>query len=84
MFLIDILELSPHREVEFSIEFVPGVAPTSKIPYGMSTPELVDLKVQLKEIIDKGYITPSVSPWGTLVLFVKKKDGTLRLCNDYR
>ena len=49
----------------------------------MSTPELVELKLQLKEMFDKGYIRPSVSPWGALVLFVKKKDGTLRLCIDY-
>ena len=49
----------------------------------MSTRELVELKLQLKEMLDKGYIRPSVSPWGALVLFVKKKDGTLRLCIDY-
>jgi hypothetical protein len=52
--------------------------------YRMSTPELVELKLQLKEMLDKGYIRPSVSPWGAPVLFVKKKDGTLRLCIDYR
>jgi hypothetical protein len=50
----------------------------------MSTPELVELKLQLKEMMDKGYIRPSMSPWGAPVLFVKKKDGTLRLCIDYR
>jgi len=50
----------------------------------MSTLELVELKLQLKEMLDKGYIRPSVSPWGTLVLFVNKKDGTLRLCINYR
>jgi hypothetical protein len=50
----------------------------------MSTPELVELKLQLKEMMDKGYIRPSVSPWGASVLFLKKKDGTLRLCIDYR
>src|ERR1700722_10640859 len=62
---------------------VPGVAPTSKTSYRMSTLELVELKLQLKEMMDKGYIRPSVSPWGARVLFVKKKDGTLRLCIDY-
>jgi hypothetical protein len=56
----------------------------SRTPYRMSTPELVELKLQLKEMMDKGYIRPSVSPWGAPVLFVKKKDGTLRLCIDYR
>jgi len=50
----------------------------------MITPELLELKLQLKEMLDKGYIRPSVSPWGTLVLFLKKKDGTLRLCINYR
>jgi len=50
----------------------------------MSTPELVELKLQLKEILDKGYVRPSVLPWGAPVLFLKKKDGTLRLCIDYR
>eukprot|EP00253_Pinus_taeda_P024778 PITA_24778 len=60
-----------------------GVALASKAPYGMSTSKLVELKLQLKEMFDKGYIRPSVSPWGTLVLFVKKKDGTLKLCIDY-
>jgi len=72
------------REVDFSIELVPGENPTSKEHYKMSTLELVELKLQLKEMLDKGYIRPSVSPWGTPILFVKKKDGTLRLCIDYR
>jgi hypothetical protein len=56
----------------------------SKTPYRMSTPELVELKLQLKETMNKGYIQPNVSPWGAPVLFLKKKDGTLRLCRDYR
>ncbi len=60
-----------------------GEAPTSKAPYKMSTPELVELKLQLKEMLDKGYIRPSVSPWGAPVLFVKKQDDTLRLCSHY-
>jgi hypothetical protein len=58
--------------------------PESRVPYRMSTLDLVELKLQLKEMMDKGYIRPSVSPWGALVLFVKKKDGTLQLCIDYR
>jgi hypothetical protein len=63
---------------------VPGVVLYSKVLYRMSTPELVEMKVQLKEILDKGYIRPSVSPWGASTLFVNKKDGTLRLCINYR
>jgi hypothetical protein len=76
--------LPPKRDLDFSIDLVPGVVPTSKVPYRMSTPELVELKVQLKEMLDKGYIRLSVSPWGAPTLFVKKKDGTLCLCIDYR
>ena len=70
--------------MEFSIELLPAVTPTSKAPYKMSTLELVELKLQLKEMFDKGYIRPSVFPWGASVLFVKKKNGTLRLCIDYK
>jgi len=61
-----------------------GETLTSKEQYRMSTPELVELKLQLKEMLDKEYIRPSVSPWEVLALFVKKNDGTLRLCIDYR
>jgi hypothetical protein len=60
-----------------------GAAPVSKNPYRMSTPEMKDLQLQMKEILKKGYIHPSVSPWGAPVLFMKKKDGTLRLCIDF-
>jgi hypothetical protein len=63
---------------------VPGAAPVSKTPYRMSTPELKELQMQLEELLKKGYIRPSVSPWGAPILFVKKKDGTLRLCIDFR
>ena len=59
-----------------------GAAPTSKAPYRMNTHELVDLILQLKEMLDKGCIRPSLSPWGAPVLFVKKKDGNLRLFID--
>jgi len=69
--------------VDFPIELVPGTTPTSKAPCRMITPKLVDSKLQLKEMLDKGYIRPSVLPWGALVLFMKNKDGTLRLCIDY-
>eukprot|EP00253_Pinus_taeda_P018204 PITA_18204 len=76
--------LPPQRNIDFTIELIPGVAPVSQAPYRMSTPELTELKMQLQELLDKEYIRPSVSPWGAPVLFVKKKDGTLRMCIDYR
>jgi hypothetical protein len=76
--------LPPRRDIDFSIELASGAVPVSRTPYWMSTPELVELKMQLKEMMDKGYIRPSMSSWGAPVLFVKKKDGTLRLCIDYR
>ena len=61
-----------------------GAAPVSKTPYRISTLEILELKMQLEELLEKKYIKPSVSPWGALVLFVKNKDGTLKLCIDYR
>ena len=76
--------LPPRRPVEFAIELIPGTAPTSKAPYCMTPKQLDELKVQLQELLDRGFIRPSVSPWGSPVLFVKKKDGTMRLCIDYR
>ncbi|KAA0056300.1 pol protein [Cucumis melo var. makuwa] len=76
--------LPPHREVEFAIELEPGTVPISRAPYRMAPVELKELKVQLQELLDKGFIRPSVSPWGAPVLFVKKKDGSMRLCIDYR
>ena len=80
----EILGLPPKRDIDFTIELVPGAAPVSKAPYRMSTPEMLELKMQLQELLEKKYIHPSVSPWGATVLFVKKKYGTLRLCIDYR
>lgn len=76
--------LPPIREVEFTIELLPGTIPTSIAPYRMAPAELGELKLQLQELLNKGFIGPSVSPWGALVLFVKKKDGSLRMCIDYR
>jgi hypothetical protein len=76
--------LPPKRDIDFSINLMPIAAPVSKAPYRMSTPELKELQPQLEEILKKGYIHPSVSPWGALVLFVNKKDGTMRLCIDFR
>ena len=74
----------PEREVDLSIEVVQGTTPISRTPYRMAPTELKELKNQLQELLDKGFIRPSVSPWGAPVLFVKKKDGTLRMCIDYR
>ncbi|XP_070677827.1 uncharacterized protein [Malus domestica] len=80
----DLPGLPPDREVEFSIDLLPGTDPISLTPYRMAPAELRELKIQLQELLDKGFIQPSSSPWGAPVLFVKKKDGTLRLCIDYR
>jgi hypothetical protein len=63
---------------------MPGAAPMSKSPYRMSTPEMKELQLHLEELLKKGYIHPSMSPWGALVLFMKKKDGTLRLFVYFR
>ena len=71
-------------EVDLSIEIMPGTTLVSRAPYRMSSAELKELKVQLQKILDKGFVRPSVSPWGAPVLFVKKKDDTLRMCIDYR
>jgi hypothetical protein len=76
--------LPPRRDIEFSIELVPRVVPMSRTPYRMSTPKIVELKQKLKEMWDKGYIQPCVSPCRELALFVKKKDDTLRLCIYYK
>ncbi|XXG69581.1 hypothetical protein AAC387_Pa06g2405 [Persea americana] len=76
--------LPPTREVDFTIELMPGTAPISKAPYRMAPLELYELKKQIHDLLDKGLIQPSVSPWGAPVLFVKKKDGTFRMCIDYR
>jgi len=76
--------LPPNREVEFSIDLVPGTGPVSMAPYRMAPAELVELKKQIEELMEKQFIRPSTSPWGALVLLVKKKDGSSRLCVDYR
>ncbi|GJV90442.1 putative nucleotidyltransferase, ribonuclease H [Tanacetum coccineum] len=76
--------IPPIRDVEFNIELIPGAEPISKAPYRMAPIELKELKDQLQELLERGFIRPSVSPWGAPVLFVKKKDGSMRLCIDYR
>ncbi|GKD65771.1 putative reverse transcriptase domain-containing protein [Tanacetum coccineum] len=76
--------LPPAREIEFGIELIPGAEPISKAPYRMAPVELKELKEQLQEMLENGFIRPNVLPWGAPVLFVKKKDGSMRLCIDYR
>ena len=76
--------LPPYRDVEYTIDLLPGTDPISLTPYRMAPAELRKLKTQLKELVDKGFIQPSISPWGAPMLFVRKKDRTLRLCIDYR
>ncbi|KAG7583636.1 Ribonuclease H-like superfamily [Arabidopsis suecica] len=76
--------LPPDRSDPFTIELEPGTTPVSKAPYRMAPAEMAKLKKQLEELLDKGFIRPSSSPWGAPVLFVKKKDGSFRLCIDYR
>ena len=80
----DIAGLPPEREVEFTIDLILGTEPISIPPYRMTPVELRELKAQLEELLSKGFIRPSISPWGAPVLFVKKKYGSLRLCIDYR
>ncbi|GKD64153.1 putative reverse transcriptase domain-containing protein, partial [Tanacetum coccineum] len=76
--------LPPEREVEFTIELIPGAQTISKALYRMAPVELKELKDQLQELLEHGFIRPSVSPWRAPILFVKKKDGSMRLCIDYR
>jgi hypothetical protein len=76
--------MPPERNVEFAIDSIPGTAPISKRSYRVSGPELVELKKQINELLEKCYIRPNNSPWAALVLFVEKKDGTKRMCIDYR
>jgi len=80
----EVLGLPPRREVEFFIYLVPRVGLVSMAPYRMALAELVELKKQIEELLGKQFIRPNTSTWGALVLLVKKKDGSLRLCVDYR
>jgi hypothetical protein len=80
----DLSGMPPDRAIEFKIELQPGTAPVYKRPYPMARNEMAELKTQLQELLDKGYIQPSYSPWGCSAIFVSKKDKTQRLCFDYR
>ncbi|GJR56452.1 putative reverse transcriptase domain-containing protein [Tanacetum coccineum] len=79
----DLSGLPPTRQVEFQIDLIPGAAPVAQAPYRLAPSEMRELLEQLKELSDKGFIRPSSSPWGAPVLFVKKKDGSFRMCIDY-
>jgi hypothetical protein len=79
----ELIGMSSDRDIEFVIELKPETAPIYKTPFRMTTPELAELKEHIRELLEKGFIRPSSSPWGALVIFVPKKDGTQRLCMDY-
>jgi len=74
----------PPRPVDFRIDLIPGATPVAKSPYRLAPSEMQELSSQLQELLEKGFIRPSTSPWGAPVLFVKKKDGSFRMCIDYR
>ncbi|KAJ9539506.1 LOW QUALITY PROTEIN: hypothetical protein OSB04_032239 [Centaurea solstitialis] len=80
----DLPGVPPERQVEFGIDLIPGAAPVAKAPYRLAPPEMQELSNQLEELLGKGFIRPSSSPWGAPILFVKKKDGSMRMCIDYR
>ncbi|GJV16672.1 putative reverse transcriptase domain-containing protein [Tanacetum coccineum] len=80
----DLSGIPPARQVEFQIDLIPGAAPVARAPYRLAPSKMKELSDQLKELSDKGFIRPSSSPWGAPVLFVKKKDGSFRMCIDYR
>ncbi|GJW68604.1 putative reverse transcriptase domain-containing protein [Tanacetum coccineum] len=80
----DLPGLPPARPVEFQINLIPGAAPVARAPYRLAPSEMKELSEQLQEHSDKGFIRPSSSPWGAPFLFVKKKDGSFRMCIDYR
>jgi hypothetical protein len=80
----DLPGMPPDRDIEFSIELIPGTAPISKRPYRMDVKDLAELKKQIEELLSKGFIRPSSSPWGAPTFSVDKKDGSRRLCIDYR
>ncbi|GJX29153.1 putative reverse transcriptase domain-containing protein [Tanacetum coccineum] len=84
VFLEDLPRLPPARQVEFQIDLVPGAAPIAQALYRLAPAELQELSTQLQELSDRGFIRPSSSPWGASVLFVKKKDGSFRMCISYR
>ena len=83
-FPYDIAGLPPEREVEFTIDMIPGTEPISIPPYRIAPAELRELKAQLEELLSKGFIRPSISPWGAPVLFVKKEKEKWEFAVVYR
>jgi hypothetical protein len=84
VFLKELPGMPPDRDIEFVIELKPGIAPIYKTPFRMTTLDLAELKEHIKKLLEKGFICPSSSPWATPMIFILKKDGTQRLCVDYR
>ena len=84
VFLDEVLGLPPSRDVDFTIDLIPRAGPVSVAPYRMAPAELTELKKQIEDLLGKKFIRPSASPWGAPILMVKKKDGSSRLCVDYR
>ena len=84
VFPADLPGMPPDRDIDFCIDLEPGTRPISIPPYRMAPAELRELKAQLQELLGKGFIRPSASPWGAPILFVKKKDGSFKMCIDYR
>jgi hypothetical protein len=84
VFSEDLPGLPPQRQVEFRIDLIPGAAPIARAPYQLAPSEMQELSSQLQELLSGGFIRPSSSPWGAPALFVKKKDGSFRMCIDYR
>ncbi|GJW43238.1 hypothetical protein Tco_0072037 [Tanacetum coccineum] len=78
----DLPGLPPVRQVEFQIDLIPGTTPVARAPYRLAPSEMQELSNQLQELSDRGFIRPSTSPWGAPVLFVKKKDGSFRMCSS--
>jgi hypothetical protein len=84
VFPVELPGMPPGHDIGFVIELMPGTAPIYKSPYRMDTSKLAQLKEHIKELLEKGFVRPSSSPWGAPMIFVPKKDGTQRLCVDYR
>ena len=83
VFLDDLPKIPLEREIYFGIDLLLDTNPISNLPYYISLAESKELKLQLKDVLDKGFIQASIPPWGGLVLFSNKKDGSLRMCIDY-
>ena len=77
------MQMLPERDIDHEIELVPRATPIAKSPYKMSVSEAIEFKEHLRQLLEQGFIQPSILPWGTPFLFQKNKDGTLHLCIDY-